>query len=364
MKAFSVLFLSLFFFVPSQAQWNQIPGDGRAIRITSDASNGKLWVLGTNKGIYYYSSNGWSEYPGGGRGFDICVHQNTPYVIGLDHQIWYGTGSGWEVLSGGGKGKRIDVDASNGRLVLIGMDDAIYYYHRGAWTQFAGGGRGIDVCSYRGTPYVIGLDKAIYKLTGSVWTKLPGGGLAHNIAVEANNGRLIVTGTNSAIYYFNGNGWTEYSGGGRAHDLCSINSQLYVVGMDNAIYTYGTSNNNQVGNTTVGTGSLQELPGGGRAIKITTDASNGKVWVLGLNKGIHHHNGTAWVEYPGGGRGYDLCVYKNTPYVIGLDNKIYKGTGSGWEQVPSTGTFKGISVDARNGKLWLVGKDEKIYSLN
>ena len=122
----------ILFLLPLHAQWQELPGRGRAIHVTTDAADGSVWVLGTNKGIYYHNGNHWTEYPGGGRGLDICVYRNTPYVIGLDNRIYQGTGSGWKALPGSGKGKAISIDPANERLWIVGMDNKIYYLNYGA----------------------------------------------------------------------------------------------------------------------------------------------------------------------------------------------------------------------------------------
>ena len=359
---FVFLFLGTSFSV--SAQWQVLPGNGKAKRISVDASDGTQWVIGMNNGIFKYKNGRWSEYPGGGRGHDLCVYRNTPYVIGLDNQIHRGTGSGWKVLAGGGKAKRIAVDASNGKLWVIGTNNGIYSYSGSAWKEYPGGGRGTDIGVYKGTPYVIGMNKGIHKGKGSGWQLLPGGGKATNLDVDGSNGRLIVTGTDTGIYYYTSSGWKAYSGNGKAIDVCAFNSKPFVLGLGNQIFSHGASTTGtpKPPTTTQGNKGWIELPGGGRAKQLTIDESNNRAWVIGTNNGIYYYDGSSWKEYPGAGRGYDISVYKNTPYVIGLDNRLYRGTGSGWKVTGQT-KGKSIHIDSSNGRIWIVGMNDGIFYL-
>jgi hypothetical protein len=69
----------------------ELPGDGRASRIAVDLSNGTIYVLGTDKGIYYHNGQIWVKYATGeGQGVDITAQGGFPLVVGTDGHLWRG----------------------------------------------------------------------------------------------------------------------------------------------------------------------------------------------------------------------------------------------------------------------------------
>ena len=72
MKQSIFFFMSAFLFsLIANAQWTELSGSGAGKAIYND--NGRIWVIGTNDGIYSFNGIIWTEYPGGGRGKDIAV---------------------------------------------------------------------------------------------------------------------------------------------------------------------------------------------------------------------------------------------------------------------------------------------------
>ena len=81
--------------------WTLLPGEGRAKRIAVDAANGQLWAIGMNDGIWSYAgSAGWNEHAEEGRGKDLLIFRNTPFIIGTDDNVWQSAGTaGWNHLN-------------------------------------------------------------------------------------------------------------------------------------------------------------------------------------------------------------------------------------------------------------------------
>lgn len=103
------------------------------------------------------------------------------------------------------------------------------------------------------------------------------------------------------------------------------------------------------------------LPGGGYAKQITSEA-NGNLWVIGMDNTIFSYNGSSWVQCPNGA-GLDVAAYNGVPYVIGMDNQIYKGNGSGFDLVPGGGYGKRVAIDATTSKLFVIGMDDSVFEL-
>lgn len=185
--------------------------------------------------------------------------------------------------------------------------------------------------------------------TGVVWDILPGGGYAKQITSEA-NGKLWVIGMDNTIFSHNGTKWVQFPNGAGL-DIAAYNGTPYVIGMDNQIYK---------GNST-GTG-FDLLPGGGYGKRIAVDANTGIVWVIGMDNTIFSFNGANWIQYPNGA-GLDLVVHRGVPYVIGMDGQIYKGNGSGFDLVPGGGYGKRIAIDATSNILFVLGTDDSVFEL-
>ena len=77
--------------------WVLLAGNGYLNRLSIDKANGVLWGIGTDWKVYSFSfsTNTWTQYPGGAYAWDVCAYNGVPYIYGQDELFYKGTGSGW-----------------------------------------------------------------------------------------------------------------------------------------------------------------------------------------------------------------------------------------------------------------------------
>lgn len=109
------------------------------------------------------------------------------------------------------------------------------------------------------------------------------------------------------------------------------------------------------------TGKWTNMGGFGKDIAV--DNQN-RPWVIGSNNGIHYHDGTKWIEYPGKGKGGAIATGPGgVPWVIGTNGRIYHAIGSGWKEHPGNGIGRDIAIDG-NSRPWVIGTDNRVYYSN
>jgi len=220
-----------------------------------------------------------------------------------------GTAS-WQWVENTTKLLHVSADAAN--LVAVGADQRILRWNGTAWQHLAGGNTQNDVTTAGGRSFIVGNDNRIWQFGRGAWTVMQGNGLGKRLTAD-NQDKLWVIGTSNEIFSFNGSAWDKYPGGGIGLDIAAYNGVPFVVGMDQKIYR--------------GTGAgFAEMPGDGRATRIAVDLSNGTIYVIGTDKGIYYHNGQIWVKYAGGeGQGVDITAQGGFPYVVGTDGFLWRG---------------------------------------
>lgn len=157
--------------------WTPLSNSPTCMRITLDATSGRLWMVALNSRIWSYNppTNSWAEHPGAGAAKDICVLKGVPHIIGMDDRVWKSAGqSGWTPLPGAGAGRRIAADNENDKLWIVGMNNGIWSDDgHGNWTEFPVGASARDIFIHQGTPYIVGSDNGLWKGAGKFgWQKL------------------------------------------------------------------------------------------------------------------------------------------------------------------------------------------------
>jgi hypothetical protein len=238
MKKTLLFIFSLFLITTtSLAQWELLPGGGVGKKIW--AYDSKVWVIGSDDGIYYSTSaGGWAAYPGQGKGRDLSVHNGIPYILGTDDRVYKGSSSGWSLMAGGGMGKSIHVDAA-GTIWLIGSDNGVYYQRQNssAWVAYPGKGTGYDLCAYDDLPYVVGTDFQVYRGSpAGNWTLLGQGFKCRRITVD-NTGTVWALADNGVFYFDNPNKkWVVYDATGKGFDITVMDNRAYLIGTDSKVY--------------------------------------------------------------------------------------------------------------------------------
>jgi Peptidase family M23 len=78
--------------------WELLPGAGRAKRISVFEETGKLWVVGSDDGVYAYQGNGqWNQHAHGAKAREIFVFRGRPFIVARDDDsLWRSAGTaGW-----------------------------------------------------------------------------------------------------------------------------------------------------------------------------------------------------------------------------------------------------------------------------
>jgi hypothetical protein len=207
----------------------------------------------------------------------------------------------------------------NGGFWVLRSDQKIITVTEPLYTsvEYPGGGLGLNLGAYRGLPLVVGTDNAFWQGNGSGWVQLPGGGTGKQFVADGKTGKLWCIGSDDGIWSYKGRSWTEFPGDEHVKDLVVFDNTLYVIGRsDNKIYKSKSN------------GSWEQLAGG-TGKRVTIDIKTGKVWCIGSDDGVWRFETTFWKNY--GGKGKEIMVYDNIPYVIAPDTKsIWKLHATDW----------------------------------
>jgi hypothetical protein len=320
----------------------ELPGGGMGKKIAVDPTNGTIWVIGMDDGIYYFNGGGWVPYGDAtGRAIDIAASGGYPYVIGTDGDFWKGTtqipaqpvvtamtmpvappppppppaptlasSASWQQLTLNLQILNLSADA--GQVVANYKDENIVRWDGTKFVALPGGNTSQDVAVSGGTFYCIGNDTRIWQNSGSGGWFMTAQGAAKRLTSD-NRNQLWAIGTDNGIWSRTGQSWAQYPGGGAGSDIAAYNGVPYVIGTSTQIYR--------------GTGSgWEELSGSGLAKKIAIDQTTGTVWVIGMDNGIYYHNGTGWTKYgQGEGLGVEITAQGGFPLVVGMDGNLWKG---------------------------------------
>lgn len=265
-----ILFILLFNFwlVPySQSQtFKKAPGG--AIDVSIDPNNGKVYVIGTSKEVFYFNSsaNKFKPYLTGASGERITVNsKGEVWIVRQNKKVAKVKNSKWEDvkpfsyskdIDGDGKGNIWSVFATNGKVVkyengkwknsnkygslttriaarnssdvwTIRQDQTINHYFKNKLNRIKGKALDIAIDAITMEVYVVGISKRIFKWNPNKkdWDLLPGTrNDVSNIAVH--NNEMWCTTNKKHIYYTK---LSNNSGGGASNDFSFSKNKKKVV---------------------------------------------------------------------------------------------------------------------------------------
>jgi hypothetical protein len=211
-------------------------------------------------------------------------------------------------------------------LCLLGTDHRITIVNKDftIWEEHPGNGLGIAISESNSGLLLVGMDNHFFTSTGKGWESFKIGGSGKVVIHDLFwNGCFFCIGDDDNIWYVpNGNEWSlQTNKDFHVTDIVALNNTLYCIGKDdNKIYRqkniYFPFNIDWVGN--------------GLGKRVTIDRVTKALWCIGMDDDIMKFDGKKWVAYPGNGKGKEIAVFKDIPYVIAKDGSFWKGTGSGW----------------------------------
>jgi hypothetical protein len=224
-----------------------------------------------------------------------------------------------------------------GNLFLLGTDRKITNVYRDlvSWGEWRGNGTGSKIrSSGLGAPLLVGDDNSFFKGIVAGWESLPGGGSGELIVSDVFNGKYWCIGSDQKVWSLNGQQWTPF-GITRVEDLAVYNNIIYTIGKTDAkIYKSSASAPRR-----------REWMANGLGKRITLDAKTGTLWCIGTNDDIFKFNGQKWVMYPGNGKGKEIAVCNDVPFVVAADGSVWKGIGKGWQKVIPLSNYENKDID-------------------
>jgi hypothetical protein len=137
--------------------WDLMPGVAKDIGIGSD---GSIWVIGSNNGLFRFNGSNWDMLPGFGAGHRVAVdNSGRPLVIGTDDfGIYRYDGQKWVRYADGDFTKALDIGAGADGSVWVGGTDAksvggVWKWNGTGWDRFRGDATAISVDA-SGSPWV------------------------------------------------------------------------------------------------------------------------------------------------------------------------------------------------------------------
>ena len=210
----------------------------------------------------------------------------------------------------------------NGGLWLLGADKTVTSVNSDFiyWSAYRGGGLGLHLRSNGTTPLLVGMNSHFFNTNGQVWTELPGGGFGKLIVKDHKTDKYWCIGSDEAIYYLGENKWQKYA----------WDSFIDLAVYDGVVYAILKDGNKIMRSSKIG---QWEHLAQGLGSRITVDVTTGLPWCIGTTNGIHRFNGTWWEEYKGNGRGKEIAVNNEVPYIIANDGSVWQGNTTEWTRV-------------------------------